>query len=244
MEGYIAGVEPATWRGINALKINFSGYNYRYPGFYYPELLEFKEEYLKDIREIKLMIDELSSNSDIAIFNGGEPTLQRQVLISLAKHTKEMGLSNILFTNASKPFTIKTLMDNKLIDIYVVDLPAPLDERFDKVVHASTFFKPAQEIVRDVEKSLELFKNKKEEFGVVFRTKVIPGLVYKTKEFLDIARIINHIDASWELVRFIPQRSVSKVFRGLNAPSQEFIEGLIKEINKHFPELRVDWSDS
>ena len=243
MDAYIANTEPAIWRGINALKINFAGYNYRYPGFYYRELLEFREEFLRDIREVKTEIEELSINSDIAIFNGGEPLLQRAALLNLANYTKSLGLNNLLVTNLTKPFSVKRLIDNKLIDVFVVELPAPLDERFEKVTHASTFFKSWQEIVSDINKSLELLRKAKN-IGIVFRTKIIPGILYKVEDLLDIARAIDTIPCSWELVSFNPERSISKVFRGVKQPSKEFIEELIIEINKHYPNLRIEWSSS
>ncbi len=243
MEAYIESVKPASWRGVNAVMINFAGYNYRYPGFYGKDLLEFKEEFLKDIREVEKEIDEISVNCDAAIFGGGEPTLQRAALIRLAKHTKSLGLANILITNGSKPFTIKTLLPKKLIDVFVVELPAPLDERFDKVAKVSTFLKSWKEVIKDVETTLRILENKPDDVGLIIRTKVIPGLMYKEESFTAIAERIKHLDAMWEIVRFSPEKSISKVFQGIDPPKIEFIEKLINSIKKKFPMIALEWGE-
>ncbi len=242
MEAYIGEIREGSWRGIDSIEVLFAGYNYNYPGFYYKELKEFKEDFLIELREVKERIEELYGNNDIALFKGGEPTLQGPALIQLAKFTKSLGLSNILFTNATKPGIIKRLIRQRLIDIYVIEIPAPLDERFEKVTRSATFFKSSEMIINDIKESIE-WLSKEKDIGIVFRTKVIPGLMYRKEDFLSIGRFINKINASWELIRFNPELSSHKLFKGINKPSKEFIEELISEILRSFPSMRIDWSD-
>jgi len=237
MEGYIRDITLGNWRGLKSLNINFSGYNYRYPGFYEKDLLEFREDYLKPIREVEGIIDELSINTDIAIFGGGEPTLQRQVLLRLVRHTKELGITNILFTNATKPFVIRDILS--FVKILVIELPAPLNKKFGKVTKAGTFFYPIEEVIKDIKNSMEILKKTKD-VGIIVRTKVIPGLMYKIEDFIDIAKEIKGINCSWEIVKFEPQRTIYKTFQGVNKPTTEFIEKIIENIKKKYPFLNVN----
>ena len=77
---------------------------------------------LKDIDEIiELIITSKPFISGVVI-SGGEPTLQRDELITLTKKIRELGLLIGIQTNGLFPDTINSLIEEKLVDRIALDL--------------------------------------------------------------------------------------------------------------------------
>ncbi|MCX7933637.1 MAG: anaerobic ribonucleoside-triphosphate reductase activating protein [Planctomycetota bacterium] len=70
---------------------------------------------------------------DGVVISGGEPTLQPH-LADFLQAIKERGLAVKLETNGSRPQTIATLLERRLIDCLCLDYKAPLDERLFRAI--------------------------------------------------------------------------------------------------------------
>jgi pyruvate formate lyase activating enzyme len=68
--------------------------------------------------------------------SGGEPTLQAE-LATLLRAIKALGLAIKLDTNGTLPERIEALLAEGLVDYVALDLKAPLDERYARVVGRS-----------------------------------------------------------------------------------------------------------
>ena len=55
------------------------------------------------------------------VFSGGEPTLQKEALLVLAREAKALGLATGLQTNGAFPGTIRALLEERLIDRIAID---------------------------------------------------------------------------------------------------------------------------
>ena len=64
---------------------------------------------------------------DAVVITGGEPTLQIN-LPKFAKRVKSLGFLVKLDTNGTKPWIIKNLIDNKLVDFIAMDIKAPVNK--------------------------------------------------------------------------------------------------------------------
>jgi len=58
------------------------------------------------------------------VFSGGEPTLQKEALLSLARRSKEMGLVVGIQTNGVFPGTLEALIDEGIVDRVALDIKA------------------------------------------------------------------------------------------------------------------------
>lgn len=81
----------------------------------------------KDLRDLDEVI-EMIKGSLLAItgvvFSGGEPTMQKDALLSLAKSTKSLGLGVGIHTNGVYPDTLSALIENRLVDHVALDIKA------------------------------------------------------------------------------------------------------------------------
>ncbi len=219
--------------------ISFAGCDFNCPFCNVSQMLKFLEEYLYDIREIKEKIKNNSKLIQAVLFTGGEPTLQRQPLIELCKFAKKFGLKTILNTNGSKPDSLKSLFKDKLIDEVIFDLKCPLrNEIFDKVTKSKTFFKETQDIIKDVKESLKILTNYN--IYVEFRTLIVPSLMYKKEDLLEIADIVKDFNCLWTLTKFQPGNCLVKRFDAIDPPSEMFLENLKEIILQKFPKLMIE----
>lgn len=76
----------------------------------------------KDILDSKMLVSAV-------VFSGGEPTLQRNILMRLAKFAKDNGLYIGIQTNGYYPDVLQDLVNEKLIDKIFLDIKAPLNEK-------------------------------------------------------------------------------------------------------------------
>ena len=236
MEAFIASVELGDWRGKTSIDVLLAGYNFNYQGFEHPSLKYFKEEYRQDLKQVIAKIKELSPLTEFLMLRGGEPCLQRPAVEVIAKKAVQMQLSNVLFTNASKPLDLKKLLDQGLFSTVVVDFIAPLNEKFETIAKAGTFLKPGIEVALDVKKSFEILKRhaNNSSIGLVFETKIIPGLLFRKQDLLQMASELQGIYCEWRLKPgMLPSR------QGLEKPSTKFLNQLKKEIKKEYPELMI-----
>ncbi len=243
MEAHIGRIEELTdrhWHGHLSTSISFAGCDFNCPGCNTPELLIAKEEHLIDIKEVKKKIRQHSGTIEAVVFTGGEPCLQRQVLISLASFSKDAGLKTALVTNGSKTECIRSLLSLALLDTVILDIKAPFEEDFfQRATLSRTFFKTTAELLEDIRSTLRLLKKYQDAVEIIIRTTITPTLVSRKEDLLKIAEKIDDMVCVWELVSFSPENVDDRRFSAIRPPSREFLENLAGTIRKMYPRLRV-----
>jgi pyruvate formate lyase activating enzyme len=105
---------------------------------------------MRDLDEIaEMMKGSLLAVSGV-VFSGGEPTMQKEALLSLAKTAKKMGLAVGIHTNGVNPETLQALIDNGLVDHIALDIKARW-ARYNNLLKGN--------YVEDVQKSLALCRD-------------------------------------------------------------------------------------
>ena len=84
------------------------------------------------------------------IFSGGEPTMQKDPLLALARAAKKMGLAVGVHTNGVYPETLQALIDAGLIDHVALDIKARW-ARYNNLLRGN--------YVEDVQRSLALCRD-------------------------------------------------------------------------------------
>lgn len=218
--------------------IYFAGCDYNCPSCNVSEMLNFKEEFIVDLREIKNKMKANSSGKDAILFTGGEPCLQRQALLELSKYAKNIGLKVILHTNGSKPDCVNSMLRNKLLDKIIIDIKAPFQlEIYEKVTKSHTFFKTTDNILQDLRQTLALVEDS--DIEVEFKTLIIPSLIYRKEDLLEIAKEIAGLEAIWTLTKFIPNNCLADKFNAINSPSDSFMKNLKEFLLSEMPNLKI-----
>lgn len=242
MEGHIAGNVELTgseWEGNLCTVVFLSGCNFRCQFCYNPSLLETRSEHLRDLRRYKKFIEEQSAFADALLFAGGEPTLQRQSLITLAKWAKEQGMLVGVETNGSRPTVLRYMLNEGLLDHIILGLNSPLEEEiFGKVAKPPAFFKSLSEVVMEVKQTIKLLHQSKA--SIVVRTTIVPNLMYRREHLLAIADLIKDLRCIWEIRPFVPQKPlVSRQYEEIKSPSEDFLFDLKKHCQVHYPLMDI-----
>jgi pyruvate formate lyase activating enzyme len=245
MQAYIGGIirrSETDWDGKRCMVIFFSGCGFRCPFCRTPEILGFRQELLRDLRDVKREIS-AAGEIDAVLFTGGEPCLQKLALLELAKHCRDSGLKVGLETNGARPDCIRALIEEGLVDFIRLDVKAPMrSDIFQKATESATFFKPAESVMDDFSESLELLRDcdSNGRVELELRTTVVPTLVFRKDDLLNIASMLKGFASVWMLQKFMPEpRMASRKFESVNAPSDEFLANLRDAITKEFPMLNV-----
>lgn len=244
MQVYTTGIvstSTASWKKNSSIVISFSGCDFRCGVCNTPELVDFKQEFLQNILDVKREINKQASLAEVAIFTGGEPCLQRQALLSIARHCKEAGLDVGLETNGSKPEAIVSLLRENLLDFIEVDLKAPFDEDlFEKMTSSKNFFNPTNAIMQNVKETIKLLKKHEKELTVVFKTTIIPGLTDEKELLSKIGEEIKDLKCTWRLVNFSPVKTLKKEYASIVPHDQATIEFLKEELRKKYSKLNIE----
>ncbi len=246
MQAYIASTIPATldWSGRNSFVVFFGGCDFRCRYCFVPQYLDFKNEYLIDLKEIKKAIKAGSQMVDNVLFTGGEPCLQREALVDLARFCKKENLKVTLDTNGTRTDTVELLIREKLVDNINIDLKTPLaPEVFDRLTKSKTFFKSSEEIIANIKDTLRLLRKYQDKVFIEFKTVIIPSYIFKKEDLLQIAEVIKDFDARWILQQFEvsdERQLVDKNMENIAPPTKKFIENLRDACQKKYPNLRID----
>ncbi|MBR9677169.1 radical SAM protein [Candidatus Woesearchaeota archaeon] len=243
MQSYIASTNPVSansWPGKISYTIYFGGCDYKCQWCYNADMLEFKEEYQRDLSEIRQEIKLNALSVDAIYFSGGEPLLQRQALLYLARYAKERDLMIGLETNGASPDALNSILREKLVDYIVLDMKTPLKlDIFEAVTRSQTFFKTTQQIISEVKKTIQLLKNTDPTVQVIVRTTIIPGLMFKKEDLLEIAFEINELQCQWQLIPYKPFNVRDQKYKDINPPSIQFLENLRLFCQKEYPQLNI-----
>lgn len=221
------------------LKIDFAGCNFKCDFCNKYEICELSKDFLMDTKDAKDILKKNAGYASYAVFGGGEPCLQGHALMNVAEYARLLGYKVTLKTNGSRPFILKSLIERRLVDRVLFELNAPLYPGvFENISKAGTFFKSSSEVMKDIRKSIDILKKNDENVGLVFRTVIVPGKVYRKEDILMIGEMIRGVDALWMLKRF-SEIGVSDNMKSIKRPSVEFLEKLRKICQRKFPELRI-----
>ncbi len=245
MQVYMGGMDPTStvfWKKNSCIMIYLSGCDFRCPNCNTPELTDFKQEHISNILDIKREINRQAGFSQTILFSGGEPCLQRQALLSLARHSKEAGLEIGLQTNGAKPETIQSLLRENLLDFIELDFKAPLDDekRFEEMTASKNFFRPTTQIIEDIRQTLKLLKKNEEQTTIIFKTLIIPGISDDFDFLKKIAEAIKDIKSSWILTSFNNEKTLSKEYKKIQLPESAQIEHLKEELRKEYPNITIE----
>lgn len=241
MQAHISEIKPIDFlsQQNKCLAVFFSGCNFMCPFCNTPQMLVSKEESLLDIKEIKKQI--LETEEEVLLFTGGEPTLQRQALLQIAKFGKDIGKKIILHTNGSKPETIRSLVMAGLIDLAVIDIKSPLNEQiFERTTKSMTFFKQTKSILEDISATLEILSENSIKAKIV--TTVVPGLMFRKEDILEIAKIAEKQNATLILQQFDNSVCYDTRYMSIKPASFEFLQNLKDFVRKEYPLMNVEIS--
>lgn len=220
-------------------KIFFSGCDFKCPYCNVPDFMETKFDHEMDLREIKTELQNKIGTIEGVLLTGGEPCFQKQAILEILRNAKSLKLKTILDTNGSKPAVIETLLKNELVDIIIMDLKAPFSESFEKTTKSATFFKPSSDIMEDLKQTLEILKTYDEKVEIIFRTTIVPGIIFRKEDLLEIGKEIETLNCVWELQSFKSSIVYDKKMSQINSPSTGFMENLKEAIEKEIPSLNI-----
>lgn len=117
------------------------------------------------------------------VFSGGEPTLQKEALLMLARAAKKLGLATGLQTNGAFPETIRALLDEQLIDRIAIDYKTQW-EGFSSTPGDSAVATYAKNVMQSIESAREAFRNR-----TLAELEIVVTVFYENAKYLqDISR--------------------------------------------------------
>ncbi|WGI17807.1 anaerobic ribonucleoside-triphosphate reductase activating protein [Methanonatronarchaeum sp. AMET-Sl] len=213
------------WPGKPCMSIYFRGCNFRCPYCQNHDIISGKDERM--VSEITREIRESSRYIEGVNVSGGEPTMQIDALIQLARRVKELDLGFGVQTNGSYPERVLKLIDTGLVDFISLDIKAPLsnEELYSKVA--------GTEIDTDkIEKSLNHLKRFEGECEItttLFRGKV---------GFEEVQKIVKDLDGiKYVIQQGNPENSMDSEYRNIEKFSREELIEMAKQIN--YPEIMI-----
>jgi len=244
MQAYIKAIEPVNvdWTKNVCLKIFFAGCDFKCPYCNTPHLLETREEFLMDLKDVKREIELNSGFAEAVIFTGGEPCLQKPQLLELANFCKSKKLKIGIETNGSKPDVLYSLLKSNILDFIALDIKSPFrDEAFEKVTRSRTFFITSNQIMQNIRATLEMLYESKDKLDIEIRTTVVPSLLFRKEDILEIAKVVNDLEARWVLQRFDNQQEMAdKNMQNINPPSMAFLDDVKDACIRQYPKIRID----
>ena len=170
-----------------ACTIFFGKCNLRCPFCHNMELVEHPEHFLVfSIEQILEFLKERVGKLNGVAITGGEPLLNRDIE-DLLKPIKELGYPIKLDTNGFFPDMIEKLIDDKLVDMFAMDIKSSLTNylKVSGVNNTEGFMSNTWK--EKVSKSIDLLMNKANDYE--FRTTCVKGL-HTESDFYEIKEMI------------------------------------------------------
>ena len=245
MQAYISKVNGSysDWAEKNSIFVYFAGCDFRCPYCFSSPILDFKDEYFRDMREVKELIKSFSHSNDTIYITGGEPCLQKPALLEILKFSRQLGLETGIQTNGSNPKVISSIINSKLVDYISLDLKSPFDEEiFEKTTRSKTFFKQTPDIMKNSRETLSFLKSRDAgNISLDIRTTIVPSVMFKKEHILRIASEIKSLNCRWIFQQYTS--SAGKVLNsslgGVNSPTSGFLENLKEACLKFYPTLNI-----
>jgi pyruvate formate lyase activating enzyme len=176
------------WRGRAVCTIFFRGCPIRC-SYCQNEGIITGEDY-RDVEEIKEMIKSSSPFISGVVFSGGEPTLQREALVELARFSKKIHLDVGIQTNGLFPDTLDQLIEERLVDKVALDFKSRF-EGYSGERENSTFNFANYE--RNARKSFTICKRAYAK-NILTEFEIVITIFYENEEYIqEISRLIGKI---------------------------------------------------
>lgn len=179
------------WHGKVAMVIFLRGCNMR---CLYCQNYELWEDNVQiNVDDLLFEIQKNKDFIDAVIFSGGEPTINLDLLTTVATEVKKIGLLVGVETNGTLPNSILSLINATLLDGLFIDVKAPLSspQKYSAVAGVKT----SQELLEKIRKSIEfgyLALKSGELSELEIRTSVFKGISTE-RDILEIAQEFKHI---------------------------------------------------
>lgn len=200
------------WEGKVASIIFLGNCNFKC-GFCHSKELVFNYNQLETVPFdiIRAFLNSKKSWVDGVVITGGEPTLYGQRLINLCQKIKELGDLVKLDTNGTNPSLLKSLINNRLVDYFAMDIKTSLEkESYSKAAGVDVN-------IDDIILSKDIIMNSGIDYE--FRTTFVPGIV-DLKSIEDISKQIN--GAKKYCVRqFVPRDTIDPLFMQVKPYSEK-----------------------
>ncbi|ACV24400.1 anaerobic ribonucleoside-triphosphate reductase activating protein [Methanocaldococcus fervens] len=178
----------------------------------------------------EMTVEELFNNidfffADAIVISGGEPTLQKDAVIEIAKYAKEKGFPVKIDTNGTRPEVIEELVKNNLIDYVAIDVKC----KFDKYKEFVKCKEDGEEIKKKILKIIDLCK--KNNVFVECRTTFVP-MVMDKEDIEEIAKTVKDCDL-YAIQQFEPKDAYDEEFKKLPMPKEDELKELGKIAKKY-----------
>ncbi|WP_459202234.1 anaerobic ribonucleoside-triphosphate reductase activating protein [Methanococcus sp. CF] len=166
--------------------------------------------------------------AEALVISGGEPTLQPEAVLELAKIAKEKGFPVKLDTNGTNPDLVEKLILNNLLNYVAIDVKAGF-ENYEKI----TGYK--KEIKENILKIVNTCKNNK--IFVECRTTFIPELMGKS-DIEEIAKTVKDCDL-YSIQQFDQEHSYDKELAKIKPISETELINLGKIAKKYIENVKI-----
>nr|WP_319377743.1 anaerobic ribonucleoside-triphosphate reductase activating protein [uncultured Methanoregula sp.] len=182
-------------------------------------------EDFRELSEIKEMIRSSSPYVSGVVFSGGEPTLQKDALLELARYAKELKLAVGIQTNGFFPETLAGLLEEKLVDKVALDFKS----RFEGYSGEGEMKKfPFENYERNVRKSFKICKN-------AYAQDILKEFEVVITVFSENEQYIEEISSLIERIPLVLQQGEHKILRLREIPSN-MTEGEYREKKRDLQE--------
>lgn len=166
--------------------------------------------------------------AEALVISGGEPTLQPEAVLKLAKIAKGKGFPVKLDTNGTNPDLVEKLISNNLLNYIAIDVKAGFNN-YEKI----TGYK--KEIKENILKIIDLCK--KEGIFVECRTTFIPELMDES-DIEEIAKTVKNCDL-YAIQQFDREHSYDKELCNVKRISEDDLIALGKIAKKYIENVKI-----
>ena len=200
------------------------GCNFRCPYCYNIELVE-PSKFSSSIpeEEIFSFLKNRKGRLDAVEVTGGEPTLQKDLLLFLKK-IKELGFLVKLDSNGSAPEKVQQAIEQGVVDYLAMDIKAPL-ERYQEVTRS-------QVDPQKIAETIHLIMSAGLDYE--FRTTVVKSLL-SLDDLLKIAQLIKGAKR-YALQKFVPTKTLDPAFQNEEPYSDEELQNFQEKISPYVGE--------
>jgi pyruvate formate lyase activating enzyme len=185
--GGFVSLSTIDWRGRAVCTVFFRGCPIRC-SYCQNEGILTGEDY-HDTDEVREMIRSSVPYISGVVFSGGEPTMQREALVELARFSKGIGLAVGIQTNGMFPDAMNQLIEERLVDKVALDFKS----RFEGYSGGRNMAFSFENYERNARKSFTLCRNAYAK-NILAEFEVVITIFYENEEYIqEISKMIGKI---------------------------------------------------
>lgn len=201
------------------------GCNFRCPFCHNPELVDETADEMK-AEEVLAFLKRRKNLLDAVTITGGEPTLHED-LPDLIRTIKALGYLVKLDSNGTRPWMLRELIAEKLVDYIAMDIKSPIER------YSGTVGRPVDTAA--IAESIALIRSSSVQYE--FRTTVLDTLFSKD-DLCAIGELIKGADAYY-LQRFIPTKTLNPMFLGHATYTDDEFEDMRQVMSRYVKTCEV-----